>query len=144
MAVGDLPRNEAPGSDLVPNEVYTNCPALIKDLTKLFNGMIRRAQVPCRDRRFFIVPSDKPGRGAVKSANKCPLIKLSEFILVQRFLPLVSEVLLPDQYAQRNRGSTETLLSDLDPFASEEGNRGLAYIRGRPRRRRSFGWRKLF
>ena len=46
LAAKDLPAEKSPGSDLIPAEVYRNCPALYMMLAKLYTAMIEMAYVP--------------------------------------------------------------------------------------------------
>ena len=43
-AIKDLPRKKAAGPDMVPNEAYRNCPAVVASITELLNSMIQQGE----------------------------------------------------------------------------------------------------
>ena len=56
LAAKDIPIKKSPGPDLIPSEIYRNCPTLHKMLAELYTKMIEMAYVPRAVTRFFIVP----------------------------------------------------------------------------------------
>ena len=137
LAVRDLPKNEAPGPDKIPNEIYRGRPSCHEKLAELFTAMLERAYIPQEIKHFYVAPLDKTGKDPSLCAHKrpiallSPLMKLLELVLVRRILPIVGEELSPDQYASQHLRSTDTLISDLDRFASTNRDQGeITYVAG--------------
>ena len=125
LAVRDIPRHRAAGPDLLPAEMYIECPAMHRGLAALFNEMLECDYIPRKLRRFYIVPLDKAGKDPTACASKrpiallSPMIKLLELVLVRRIMPYVEHRISGGQYAYQEARSTEILLADLNRFVTE-------------------------
>ena len=80
LAIRDLPTNKAAGPDLVPNEVFKNCPPIVPELTQLYNNMLQLECVPEAASKFYVIPLDKPGKDPGKCANGRPIFLLRQFM----------------------------------------------------------------
>ena len=90
IAVRDLPGDEAPGPDMIPNELYQNCPAAHALLANLFNNMTQRVYVPKEARLLYAIPLGRPGKGPAGCANSRPIALLSPLAKLRVLKILIS------------------------------------------------------
>ena len=128
---------QAAGPDLFPPEIYKNCDALRRPLSRLFTEKLERAYMPKAVRHLRIVPLAKPVKDPTQCTDKgpiallSPLMRLLGLILAGRVMPWSEQELACEQYAYRRARSTELLLRYLYHFVTtNRANQKLTYLVG--------------
>ena len=126
LAVRDIPRNKAGELDLSLAKEYIDCPLAHRYLASLLTSMMKRNYITKKQRRFFVVPLDRPGEDPARCGKERPAAllrpwgKLLELVFVRRLTPYVEQAVSGSQYANQRLRGAGILLPDLDRLATNE------------------------